>query len=602
MPRPVPMALDSDAEDASPTTALKEFEAAIGADSGKKAEELRREYAQSWRDSDVELGLKKPKRPMLSASAAAAASDLEKTSGSEGACIASNEEDASFFGEIKTWHILMSIFRCACCCGPRESQLKSVGSSLFSIIHAAMVDTLLKTFNFGRDACSIFDAGLGKFDVAVVCHEVRSVNMQPGETICMTLADAEHRVAGEDFISLKSVGIAKSLQAESVLVLKIWAMLDTPPLSKHAERRPLGEVRIPLKHVGESSSCMLYYTWVNLESAGLNDSVAHLGYGGAFATSSEAFMQNIMSGPRQLYQPKACISMCRSAELAEPDRILWTSDLPRTERINRWGPLLRSQQQHAIMCAAQHLEGTPSNGSESSLQRLLHLRAQAEEQAQEIDSLQEQLQSASRATTAPTSREALDVEPWAALTGDGWRQKPSMTLLEERSTRQLEEVRNAALQSEAQISRRGKEAEAQKELEEQRSIEAELQSELRAGEVELAKIAEEANNKIEAANLRIRSLRRERDEAQRALEERRQGNQKLQSMLEEMEQEKGQLVEQKEAQPLSNKTCWLHHSTDSHLQALIRIVEDLHSSCTQAGLPATDRASIDSITGFKMPS
>jgi len=60
----------------------------------------------------------------------------------------------------------------------------------------------------------------------------------------------------------------------------------------------------------------------------------------------------------------------------------------------------------------------------------------------------------------------------------------------------------------------------------------------------------------------------------------------------EMEQEKGQLVEQKEAQPLSNKTCWLHHSTDSHLQALIRIVEDLHSSCTQAGLPATDRASI----------
>ena len=33
----------------------------------------------------MELGLKKPKRPMLSASAAAAASDLEKTSGSEGA-------------------------------------------------------------------------------------------------------------------------------------------------------------------------------------------------------------------------------------------------------------------------------------------------------------------------------------------------------------------------------------------------------------------------------------------------------------------------------------------------------------------------------------
>ena len=50
-----------------------------------EAEELRREYAQSWRDSDVSLGIKKPKRPMVSASAAAAA-NLEKTSGSEGGC------------------------------------------------------------------------------------------------------------------------------------------------------------------------------------------------------------------------------------------------------------------------------------------------------------------------------------------------------------------------------------------------------------------------------------------------------------------------------------------------------------------------------------
>eukprot|EP00438_Fugacium_kawagutii_P034788 Skav236252 [mRNA] locus=scaffold829:387938:389254:- [translate_table: standard] len=437
-----------------------------------------------------------------------------------------------------------------------------------------MVDTLLRTFNFGRDACSIFDAGIGKFDVAVVCHEVRSVNTQPGETICMTVADAEHRVAGEDFISLKSVGIAKSLQPQSVLVIKIWALLDTPPLSRHAEKRPLGEVRIPLKHVGDSSN-MLYYTWVNLESAGLNDSVAQLGYGSSFSSTSEAFMQNIMSGPRQLYQPKACVTICRS-DGTEKDQILWTSDLPRAERISRWVPLLRSHQQHAIMCAAQHLEGASSNGSDLS-ERLLHLRAQAGEQTQEIESLQEQLQSPSR-TTAPTSRED---EPWAALTGSALRQKPSMTLLEERSTRQLEEVRTAALHSEAQISRRGKEAEAQKDLEEQKSVEADLQSELRASEVELAKLAEEANNKIEAANLRIRSLRRERSEAQHALEERRQGNKKLQDMLEEIESEKGQLIEQKEA--------------------LIRILEDLHSSCTQAGLPATDRASIDSITGFKMP-
>jgi len=37
--------------------------------------------------------------------------------------------------------------------------------------------------------------------------------------------------------------------------------------------------------------CIFRLSEVNLESAGLNDSVAHLGYGGAFSNSSEAFMQ-----------------------------------------------------------------------------------------------------------------------------------------------------------------------------------------------------------------------------------------------------------------------------------------------------------------------
>eukprot|EP00434_Breviolum_minutum_P003144 symbB.v1.2.002769.t1/scaffold141.1/size300911/20 len=84
-------------------------------ESGQKAEDLRRAYAQSWRESDVELGIK---RPMVSASAAAAANNLEKTSGSEGddaeksEGIASNEEEANFFGEIQGWSVLMSIFRC----------------------------------------------------------------------------------------------------------------------------------------------------------------------------------------------------------------------------------------------------------------------------------------------------------------------------------------------------------------------------------------------------------------------------------------------------------------------------------------------------------
>ncbi|CAJ1336904.1 unnamed protein product [Effrenium voratum] len=273
--------------------------------------------------------------------------------------------------------------------------------------------------------------------------------------------------------------------------------------------------------------------------------------------------ENIMSGPRQLFQPKACISICQ-AELAT-DRILWTPELPRKDRLIRWGPLLRSQQQHAVMCAAQHLEGLQQRNGSGHPQRLLHLRAQAEEQAQEIESLQDQLQSLSRG-----ARESEG-------SGDAWRQ-PSMTLLEERTNQQLEEVRGLALQTEEAFSRRERDAAAQKDLADQKNLAATLQSELHSYEVELSKLGEEANNKIEAANVRIRALRREREEAAKALEERKVGNQKLTAVLQEIEDEKAQLTEQKEA--------------------LIRIVEDLHSSCTQAGLQA-DRASIDSITGFK---
>jgi len=72
-----------------------------------EAEELRREYAQSWRDSDVELGIKKPKRPMVSASAAAAASDLEKTSGSEGACSLKGFDEGLF-------RIFLCVKHCKC--------------------------------------------------------------------------------------------------------------------------------------------------------------------------------------------------------------------------------------------------------------------------------------------------------------------------------------------------------------------------------------------------------------------------------------------------------------------------------------------------------
>ena len=63
--------------------------------------------------------------------------------------------------------------------------------------------------NIAKDACSIFDAGLGKFDVAVVCHE-----------------------AGPDFDHISSLRLIGSLVASSNS--HSWSGLDKGTLREHA--------------------------------------------------------------------------------------------------------------------------------------------------------------------------------------------------------------------------------------------------------------------------------------------------------------------------------------------------------------------------------
>ncbi|CAE7270976.1 Uso1 [Symbiodinium sp. KB8] len=404
-------------------------------------------------------------------------------------------------------------------------------------------------------ACAIFDGGLGKFDIAAICHEVG------------LFAESGRRVVEILF---------RTSQAEDgVLVLKVWATRDTPPFSKHAEKRPVGEVRIPLRHLSDLCNCMLYFTWVNLESAGLNDSVAHLGtdrdrplgYGNPFAmNSSESFLQaslplsherrsqGIMSNPRQLFQPKACISICRADELAETDRLLWQ------DRIKRWGPLLRSQQQHAVMCTAQNLEAQDQANDERHLSS-----AQADEQAQEIDLLQEQLQQrppkccGGDLATCQRPRNADRSRAGEAQLFE------SMTRQFEAKTRQIHSGHQFVSGTESGFVH-------WEELELQQSLSAQLRGELQSYEVELSKLGEEANNKIEAANIRIRALRRERDEAilcgapvtlcSTAVEDDfDDACCWLLLVRKELEDEKSQLAQQKET--------------------LMRMVEDLHACCNE---------------------
>eukprot|EP00930_Biecheleria_cincta_P089623 TRINITY_DN78960_c0_g1_i1.p1 TRINITY_DN78960_c0_g1~~TRINITY_DN78960_c0_g1_i1.p1 ORF type:complete len:461 (-),score=111.51 TRINITY_DN78960_c0_g1_i1:50-1246(-) len=397
---------------------------------------------------------------------------------------------------------------------------------------------------------------------------------------------AEHRVAGHEPIRVGSLCHLKSVSLEAVIVLKVWASFESGP-AMSARRRACGEVHIPLDYIYSHCDGCLYHTWLNLESAGLNDSVASLGY--SRAETADAFKQAMTSGPRQLFQPKVCISLCKAPDLGQDGQddgqILWTADLRRTQRIERWGPLLKSQQQHAVMCAAQHLQGLQGRSGQDAPQRLIHLKAQSEEQQREIESLEEQLQRnsqndrGSQSSSVPTSAAALEALLGGSRGGIGFRE--SVTILEERTRKQIEEARVQALNMTTGAARRGREAEAQQELERLQAQLQELRGELQNSQGELSKIGDEANNKIEAANFRIRALRRERDEALASMQERRDANEMLRLALEDMEQEKEQLNEQKEA--------------------LIRIVEELHQTCSKAGLPSGDRASIDSLTGFKKP-
>eukprot|EP00931_Biecheleriopsis_adriatica_P060616 TRINITY_DN36413_c0_g1_i1.p1 TRINITY_DN36413_c0_g1~~TRINITY_DN36413_c0_g1_i1.p1 ORF type:complete len:457 (-),score=100.10 TRINITY_DN36413_c0_g1_i1:44-1414(-) len=456
-----------------------------------------------------------------------------------------------------------------------------------------MVDSFLKTLNISRESCGLFD-GYKKFDAAAVCHEVRCIDLSPGEQICVTFSVAGHRVAGgtrgPEAFSIGSVCHLRSLQLDAVIIVKVWAAFNSPSdghSPSHGpmeERRVCGEARIPLLHIASS----IYHTWINLESAGLNDTIGLNGYtmgSGSAIDSADAFSQAVMNGPRQLFQPKACISLCRVEELSPDGQILWSADFPRQMRVKCWESLLRSQQQHAVMCTAQHLQGSQlRNGQGEVPQRLVHLKAQAQEQAAEIESLQEQIQSLgsrSQTTTAPTSAEALDAMLKGGLPGDDWRAQPSMSLLEERTQRQLQEARGMAEFVEAGAARRGRQAEALKELENQRAVMRELEAALSNGQAELSKVGEEANNKIEAANARIKALKVERDKAVAAIADRKAKNEQVLKNIQEMEEEKDQLQEQKEA--------------------LIRIVQDLHDVCLSPTAPS-QRGSLDSITGFRLPN
>jgi len=119
------------------------------------------------------------------------------------------------------------------------------------------------------------------------------------------------------------------------------------------------------------------------------------------------------------------------------------------------------------------------------------------------------------------------------------------------------------------------------EADECRARSERYRSEASNTEQELDKINAEANDKIEAANGRIRTLRSRRDEVEQEL------NYLKTKVIPELTADKDTFED--ETLGLQDELEALNEQKD----ALLRIVEDLHQTCKIAGLNAEGRRSID---------
>uniref|UniRef100_A0A7S0AIT4 Uncharacterized protein n=1 Tax=Pyrodinium bahamense TaxID=73915 RepID=A0A7S0AIT4_9DINO len=429
---------------------------------------------------------------------------------------------------------------------------------------------LFQRFAGGGRECSLFDGPVStKVDALAVCHEVRCVQLAPGERTC-----ASFRVLGrhgrEDVPGPPGEPQElPSLRLDEVVLLRVWAALGEEPAAPDVERRACGEARIPLRHIVTRCDGLLYRTWIALDSPGLCDSMASMGHVSP-ASDGEAFDQALSNACRQAFQPKACITICKAEDLGSSRQALWTVEASQKERIARWGALLRSQKQHVLLSTTQHLHSMQAHRDRQpqvELQ-LQELEGQARAQAQEHEALRERLQS---------RQEALQLERELARSG---RRRSSLRELEEKAARQLEESRELAESAAERAARRSREAEVAAEAERQRALGDRLRQELEVLEEELASIRQEAKDKMEAADANIRVLRGKREDAARLAEQQKAENLRMLQEVDQLRKDKVNLAEQKEE--------------------LMKIVEDLHQTCDTHGLTAGTDA-IHSITHYRFP-
>lgn len=386
---------------------------------------------------------------------------------------------------------------------------------------------LMKLLAGGREACLVdFGGSSAAMDIYVLCHEVRGMDLSPGEQLSVSLRDLTRSDPEKETMPGRPWEL-RQVRSEAVLQLRAWAS------SSPDSRRHLGELRLPIAQLRALGLNMLYQTWITLDPDPEMPGSQGLGL--------SDLEQKMNDGSRQLFQPKVCLSLCKAEDVTDGKMTLGF-DISNDLKDERWSALLRSQMQHVTMSHGLHLQGLKAQrngassryGDSAAASQIQDAIGRVQSQALKIQDLKHQLRS----------------RPGLASSDQSSRVSSGQDALQR-----------------AQLA----EAEAQKCRESNEALKAEV-AQMRAS---LDKVAVEANGKIDAANERIRTLRKERDDALKEGDGLRAGGERLLSRQEECRRERQDLAEQKEA--------------------LLKIVEDLHQTCKNAGMTNAGRHSIQDI-------
>eukprot|EP00927_Polykrikos_kofoidii_P065591 TRINITY_DN61330_c0_g1_i1.p1 TRINITY_DN61330_c0_g1~~TRINITY_DN61330_c0_g1_i1.p1 ORF type:complete len:448 (-),score=89.29 TRINITY_DN61330_c0_g1_i1:130-1473(-) len=418
---------------------------------------------------------------------------------------------------------------------------------------------LINATGASREAC-FFDNGVSKIvDANLVCHEIRYAQLAEGERLGVSFCDESDK--RDNSMVFAAVGEVCSLKAlklkDAVIAVGVWAISRVTSLGaptsggfeehgggvgetpgrrqpQQQQQRFLGVVKVPVQSLITRCNGALYHSWLLLSSRASSSS------------DEESFHSALMTAHREA-SLKACVSILRSADLDASGRALWTLDAGKKERISRWGPLLRSQEQHEQICALQQQQHRQGRGRSGSLD------------GSRDNGFEPHASNQSMKNLSPELRRQLEKLQMEAR--DQGREFLSLCM-------KLPAAEGAGA---VNVRFGGDSGD--------NSVSEHMRRKLEGLQTEFSDAALDANNSIAEANDKIRELRKEREEAKarnrHLYEEQSRASALRKSALEEKER----LVKQKEA--------------------LLKIVEDLHQTCDRAGFGAVGRKSIEASTSIR---